>query len=43
MFINTKISNISTVTETNMKIMVRDYRMSDIPDEILDVDKYGYE
>jgi hypothetical protein len=42
-FRNTKISNINTVTETLLKIVMKDYGMTDIPDEIIDLAKTGYD
>jgi len=42
-FRDTKISTISSVTETLLKIVMKDYGMSDMPDEIIDVAKTGYD
>jgi len=42
-FMNAKISNINTVTETLLKIVMKDYGMSVIPDEIIDIAQSGYD
>jgi len=42
-FMNAKISNINTVTETLLKIVMKDYGMSVVPDEIIDIAQTGYD
>jgi hypothetical protein len=42
-FRNTKISNIKTVHETLLKIVMKDFDMEAIPDEVIDLASVGYD